>query len=108
MNSCLSSHILHRPAESVPQVINPIEPSVEPILFGRRAFCIAKEEVDGYGTPAEQLEFGSLGPMGFSGLNEVSQLNDGSRISGAFEERFHGGTVQQSSPDQPSSPHVQR
>ncbi|KAJ3475516.1 hypothetical protein NLI96_g11788 [Meripilus lineatus] len=41
------------PAESVPQVINPIEPSIEPILFGRRAFCIAKEEVDGYGAPAE-------------------------------------------------------
>lgn len=63
----------------------------------------------GYGTHAEQLEFGSLGPMGFSSLNEVSQLNEGSRISGAFEEqRFHGNSVQQSSPDQPSSPHIQR
>ncbi|CAL8123638.1 unnamed protein product [Prunus armeniaca] len=63
----------------------------------------------GYGPPAEQLEFGSLGPVGFSGLNEVSQLNEGNRMSGVFEEqRFHGGSAQRSSPDQPSSPHLQR
>ena len=63
----------------------------------------------GYGTPAEQLEFGSLGPMGFPSVNEVSQLNEGSRMSSAFEEqRFHGTSAQQSSPDQPSSPHIQR
>lgn len=63
----------------------------------------------GYGTPAEQLEFGSLGPMGFSSLSEVSQLNDSSRISMDFEEqRFHSSSAQQSSPDQPSSPHIQR
>ncbi|KAM1068867.1 hypothetical protein ACFX2A_000779 [Malus domestica] len=62
----------------------------------------------GYGPPAEQLEFGSLGPVGFSGLNEA-QLNEGSRMSGVFEEqRFHGGSTQRSSPDQPSSPHLQR
>ncbi|PON51335.1 nucleotidyltransferase [Parasponia andersonii] len=63
----------------------------------------------GYGTPAEQLEFGSLGPMGFPSVNEVSQLNEGSGVSGAFEEhRFHSSAAQQSSPDQPSSPHLQR
>ncbi|XP_040373139.1 uncharacterized protein LOC112181964 isoform X3 [Rosa chinensis] len=64
----------------------------------------------GYGPPpAEQLEFGSLGPVGFSGLNEASQLNEGSRMGGVFEEqRFHGGSTQRSSPDQPSSPHIQR
>jgi hypothetical protein len=64
----------------------------------------------GYGPPpAEQLEFGSLGPVGFSGLNEVSQFNEGSRMGGVFEEqRFHGGSTQRSSPDQPSSPHIQR
>lgn len=60
----------------------------------------------GYGSHAEQLEFGSLGPVGFSGVNEVSQLNDGSRSSGAFE--IHGVPGQQSSPDQPSSPHLRR
>ncbi|KAJ7962553.1 Poly(A) RNA polymerase cid14 [Quillaja saponaria] len=62
----------------------------------------------GYRSPAEQLEFGSLGPMGFSGV-ELPQQNEGSHLSGAFEEqRFHGGSAQQSSPDQPSSPHVPR
>ncbi|XP_062154987.1 uncharacterized protein LOC133863032 isoform X5 [Alnus glutinosa] len=60
----------------------------------------------GYAPHAEQLEFGSLGPVGFSGVNEVSQLNEGSRSSGAFEN--HGVSAQRSSPDQPSSPHIQR
>ncbi|XP_045792240.1 uncharacterized protein LOC123887013 isoform X4 [Trifolium pratense] len=64
----------------------------------------------GYSSPAEQLEFGSLGPMGFSGANELPQPNEGSRSgNGALEEqRFHGGPAQRSSPDQPSSPHVSR
>ncbi|XP_015888728.2 uncharacterized protein LOC107423652 isoform X1 [Ziziphus jujuba] len=63
----------------------------------------------GYNTPAEQLEFGTLGPVGFSSMNEVPQVNEGGRISGVFEEqRFRGGSVQRSSPDQPSSPHIQR
>ncbi|XP_068470680.1 uncharacterized protein [Phaseolus vulgaris] len=63
----------------------------------------------GYGSPAEQLEFGTLGPMGFSGVNELSQANEGSQSSGAHEEqRFRGGHTQRSSPDQPSSPHVSR
>nr|XP_008376110.2 uncharacterized protein LOC103439336 isoform X2 [Malus domestica] len=62
----------------------------------------------GYGPPTDQLEFGSLGPVGFSGLNEA-QLNEGSRMNGVFDEqRFHGGSTQRSSPDQPSSPHLQR
>ncbi|XP_057981422.1 uncharacterized protein LOC131166845 isoform X2 [Malania oleifera] len=62
----------------------------------------------GYGAPAEQLEFGSLGPVGISGMNETSQLNDGSRMRGLFDEqRFHASSAQQS-PDQPSSPHIQR
>ncbi|XP_022770559.1 uncharacterized protein LOC111313938 [Durio zibethinus] len=63
----------------------------------------------GYGSPAEQLEFGSLGPVGLSGMNEVSQLSDGSSSGGVFEEqRFHGTSAQHSSPDQPPSPHLQR
>ncbi|TKY61266.1 hypothetical protein E2542_SST11116 [Spatholobus suberectus] len=53
--------------------------------------------------PAEQLEFGTLGPMGFPGVSELSQLNEGSQSGGAFD-----GTAQQSSPDQPSSPKVPR
>ncbi|CAL0318058.1 unnamed protein product [Lupinus luteus] len=63
----------------------------------------------GYSTPAEQLEFGSLGAMGFSGVNELSQPHEGSRSGGVFEEqRLHGGSAHLSSPDQPSSPNVSR
>lgn len=62
----------------------------------------------GYISPGEQLEFGSLGPMSV-GTNDASQPVDGNRLRRAFEDqRFHGGSVQQSSPDQPSSPHFQR
>ncbi|XAR53969.1 Polynucleotide adenylyltransferase [Bertholletia excelsa] len=62
-----------------------------------------------YGTQAEQLEFGSLGPIGFPNTNEQPQLSEGNRLREAFEDqRFNGGSVQQSSPDQPSSPHFQR
>ncbi|GMH00427.1 hypothetical protein Nepgr_002266 [Nepenthes gracilis] len=64
-----------------------------------------------YGTPGEQLEFGSLGPVGFMGTatNEASQPAEGAQMRGGFEEqRFHGRSAQQSSPDQPSSPHLQR
>lgn len=65
----------------------------------------------GYNSPAEQLEFGSLGPMGYSGVNELSQQpNEGNRSGGEAleEQRYHGGSTQRSSPDQPSSPHVPR
>lgn len=62
----------------------------------------------GYGS-TEQLEFGSLGPVGFSSVNELSHLPEGSQSSGGFEDqRFHGNSAQRSSPDQPSSPHFQR
>ncbi|KAI3498226.1 hypothetical protein L1887_33996 [Cichorium endivia] len=46
------------------------------------------EHNTGFGSHSEQLEFGSLGPVGFPGVNEQSQIR--------------------SSPDQPSSPHHQR
>uniref|UniRef100_A0A2P2M8I4 Uncharacterized protein MANES_01G247200 n=1 Tax=Rhizophora mucronata TaxID=61149 RepID=A0A2P2M8I4_RHIMU len=62
----------------------------------------------GSGSPAEQLEFGSFGPVGSSGVNEVSHY-EGSRLKGAFEDQLlHGSTAQQSLPDQPSSPHHKR
>ncbi|CAK9165785.1 unnamed protein product [Ilex paraguariensis] len=45
----------------------------------------------GYGLHAEQLEFGSLGPVGFSDMNDQSPLSEGSRVVGPFDEhRFHG------------------
>ncbi|KAK7389825.1 hypothetical protein VNO78_25119 [Psophocarpus tetragonolobus] len=63
----------------------------------------------GYAPSAEQLEFGTLGPMGYSGVNELSQANEGNQSSGAHEEqRFRGSHTQRSSPDQPSSPNVPR
>ncbi|XP_050235946.1 uncharacterized protein LOC126685985 isoform X1 [Mercurialis annua] len=63
----------------------------------------------GFGSPTEQLEFGSLGAVGFAGVNEASHINEGSRPSGGFDDqRFHGNSTQRSSPDQPSSPHFQR
>ncbi|KAG4138589.1 hypothetical protein ERO13_D07G143400v2 [Gossypium hirsutum] len=64
----------------------------------------------GYGSSDEQLEFGSLGPVDFSGMNEeASQVSDGSNPGGVYDkQRFHGTSAQQSSPDQPSSPHLQR
>ncbi|XP_038899578.1 uncharacterized protein LOC120086843 isoform X1 [Benincasa hispida] len=63
----------------------------------------------GYGSPAEQLEFGSLGPVGFSNVNDVSQMNEGGRMSRAFEDqRFHGSSNQRTSLEEPPSPHLQR
>ncbi|CAK9140504.1 unnamed protein product [Ilex paraguariensis] len=59
-----------------------------------------------YGSHAEQLEFGSLGPVGSSAMSEQSQPGEGSGVMGVFEEqRFRRGSLQQSSSDQPSSPH---
>ncbi|KAL3622227.1 hypothetical protein CASFOL_033638 [Castilleja foliolosa] len=61
-----------------------------------------------YGSPSEQLEFGSLGQVGFGGTNEQSQLNDGNRARALEDHRLHGGSGHRSSPEQPSSPRHQR
>lgn len=62
-----------------------------------------------YGSHVEQLEFGSLGPVGLSRMSEKSQLSEGSQFRGPLEQlRFLGGSTQWSSPDQPSSPRFQR
>ncbi|KAK4744662.1 hypothetical protein SAY87_010974 [Trapa incisa] len=56
---------------------------------------------------AGQLDFGSLGSVGFQGMDDMSQLTDGSlQSSGPLQEEqmFHGGPASHSSPDQPSSP----
>ncbi|XP_039004156.1 uncharacterized protein LOC120131177 isoform X2 [Hibiscus syriacus] len=79
-------------------------PTMPPVLM-----LYPYDHNSGYGYPAEQLEFGSLGPVGFSGMNEVSQPIEGSSSGGVFhEQRFHGTSAQRSSLDQPSSPHFQR
>ncbi|XP_030540915.2 uncharacterized protein LOC115748547 [Rhodamnia argentea] len=59
-----------------------------------------------YASSSEQLEFGSIGTVGFSGMNDASQLNEGSSIM--EEQRCHGAPASRSSPDQPSSPHLRR
>ncbi|KAK1412206.1 hypothetical protein QVD17_33253 [Tagetes erecta] len=69
------------------------------------------EHNTGFSSNTEPLQFGSLGPTGFSGMNGPARLNDGSHGRGAFEEhqRFYGGSARQrSSPDRPSSPRHQR
>ncbi|KAF9601027.1 hypothetical protein IFM89_015012 [Coptis chinensis] len=63
----------------------------------------------GYGSPPEQLEFGTLGPIHISGTNEVSQLGERGLVRGVYEhQKFQGGSPAYSSPDQPSSPQLQR
>ncbi|KAL1830339.1 hypothetical protein ACET3Z_008751 [Daucus carota] len=58
-----------------------------------------------YGPAAEQVEFGSLGQVGFSGMNE-QYSSEASREAEAFDEhRLQGRSAHYSSPDQPSSPH---
>lgn len=63
-----------------------------------------------YGSSSESLEFGSLGPVQLSGVNEVPRPSDGNLGRRVHEQR-HGtyrGNSPRSSPDQPSSPHIQR
>lgn len=61
----------------------------------------------GYTSPTEQLEFGSLGPVHLSGINEVSQLGEGSSRGVNDLQNFQGDSVL-SSPDLPSSPKIHR
>ncbi|GFP91918.1 hypothetical protein PHJA_001335900 [Phtheirospermum japonicum] len=61
-----------------------------------------------YGSQSEQVEFGSLGQVGFVGTNEQSQLNDGNQARALEDHRLHGGSGHLSSPEQPSSPRHQR
>ncbi|KAK6120586.1 hypothetical protein DH2020_045671 [Rehmannia glutinosa] len=60
-----------------------------------------------YGSHCDQLEFGSLGPVGLPGMDEHLQLNEGTRARAFEDQRRHGSPEHRSSPDQPSSPHHQ-
>lgn len=65
----------------------------------------------GYGSPAEQLEFGSIGSVSLSSMNEVQvQPNEGVSARGAYDQRqnAHFGGSSLSSPDRPSSPLIPR
>ncbi|KAH6767345.1 nucleotidyltransferase [Perilla frutescens var. hirtella] len=61
-----------------------------------------------YGPQGEQLEFGSLGPVGLPGIDEQLQLNDGAQARAVEEHRHHRSTEHHSPPDRPSSSHHQR
>lgn len=75
-------------------------PTVPPVVM-----LYPFEHNSSFGSHGEQLEFGSLGPIAFSGMTEQSHPSDGNRARGAFEEyRFHGAADQRSPSDQPSSP----
>lgn len=62
------------------------------------------------GSQAEQLEFQSLGPVHFSGINQASQLDEGGPMRTVYEQRHntYQGSSGLSSPDQPSSPQLRR
>lgn len=60
-----------------------------------------------YGRQGEQLEFGSLGPVGLPGIDEQLQLHEGNR-SRTFEDHRHHRNDHRSSPDRPSSSHQKR
>ncbi|KAL2251816.1 UNVERIFIED_CONTAM: hypothetical protein Sindi_2303900 [Sesamum indicum] len=78
-------------------------PSVPPVVM-----LYPFDHSAAYGSHGEQLEFGSLGPVGLPGMDEQSQLNEGTRARTFEDHRLHGSSGLRSSPDQPSSPHHQR
>ncbi|KAL8541046.1 hypothetical protein ACS0TY_002363 [Phlomoides rotata] len=62
-----------------------------------------------YGSQGEQLEFGSLGAaVGLPGIDEQSQLNEGTRARALEDHRHRRSTEHRSSPDRPPSSHHQR
>ncbi|XP_024987416.1 uncharacterized protein LOC112522493 isoform X3 [Cynara cardunculus var. scolymus] len=87
---------------------NPGGPSSNGSTVPNMVMVYPYEHNTGFTSHTEQLEFGSLGPVGVSGMNEQSQPSDGSRPRDTLEEhRLYGTSVQRSSPDRPSSPRHQ-
>ncbi|PIN13890.1 Polynucleotide adenylyltransferase [Handroanthus impetiginosus] len=78
-------------------------PAVPPVMM-----LYPFDHNNAYVSHGEQLEFGSLGPVGLPGTDEQSQLNEASRVRAFEDHRLHGNSMRRSSPDQPSSPHHQR
>ncbi|KAJ6827806.1 uncharacterized protein M6B38_365105 [Iris pallida] len=65
----------------------------------------------GHGSSSESsLEFGSLGPVHLSSVNEVPRSTDNKFGRRIHEQRhtMYRGSSPRSSPDHPSSPHIQR
>ncbi|KAF8413308.1 hypothetical protein HHK36_001286 [Tetracentron sinense] len=84
--------------------VSPTGPAGPPVVM-----FYSYDHNGGYGLPAEQLEFGSLRPVHFSGMNEVTQPDEGASVRAVYEQqRYREGSPARSSPDQPSSPQFQR
>ncbi|KAJ9563391.1 hypothetical protein OSB04_008551 [Centaurea solstitialis] len=88
---------------------NPGGPSSNGSTVPNMMMVYPYEHNTGYASHTEPLEFGSLGPVGVSGINEQPQISEGSRPRDMLEEhRLYGTSVQRASPDRPSSPRHQR
>lgn len=85
--------------------VSPTGPAVPPVVM-----LYSYDQGFGYGSQAKSLEFGSLGPVHLSGTNEVAQSSDANPVRGPYEQRHgtHKGSSSRSSPDQPSTPKLQR
>ncbi|XP_010266483.1 PREDICTED: uncharacterized protein LOC104603986 isoform X2 [Nelumbo nucifera] len=87
-----------------PNGVSPTGPAIPSVVM-----LYSYDHTSNYSSPAEQLEFGSLGPVHFSGTSEVSQLSEGGPARTVYEQqRFQVSSPARSSPDQPSSPQLQR
>ncbi|XP_008777040.2 uncharacterized protein LOC103697050 isoform X2 [Phoenix dactylifera] len=82
--------------------VSPTGPAVPPVVM-----LYSYDQGIGYGSHAESLEFGSLGPVHLSGTNEVAPSSDANPVRGPYEQRYKGSSSRPS-PDQPSTPKLQR
>ncbi|GAA0184989.1 hypothetical protein LIER_32277 [Lithospermum erythrorhizon] len=83
--------------------VSPNDPNVPPVVM-----MYPSHQNSNFGSHQEQLEFGSMVPLGFPGT-EQPQPNEGSRLRGSLNgPGLHGRSDHWSSPDQPSSPHHRR
>lgn len=86
-----------------PSIVSSNGPTLPPVMM-----VYPYDHNAAYASSSEQLEFGSIGTVGFSGMSDASQLNEGHSSNIMEEQRFHGAPASRSSPDKPSSPHLQR
>ncbi|KAK9291450.1 hypothetical protein L1049_019398 [Liquidambar formosana] len=84
-------------------VVNPNGVSPSGSAMPSAAVLYPYDQNISHGSSAEQLEFGSLGRVHFSGINEPSQLGEGSSRCVNEQQNFQGDSAH-SSPAQPSSP----
>ncbi|XP_073115888.1 uncharacterized protein [Elaeis guineensis] len=108
-NSSRSSPNLSYGMYPVPTVnsngVSPVNPAVSSVVM-----LHSYDQGIGYGSYGESPEFGSLGPVHLSGMNEVASSNDVNLVRESYGQR-HGtykGSSSHSSPDQPFSPQLQR